>query len=85
MLACKIAAPCSEKPGNAVAARQLPAASELCSEPLFALYHQLGMEYLIEFFLGKEAKLDACLLQRDALLVRLLCCLCGVLVADVRG
>ena len=48
------------------------------------LHHLLGMEYLVELLCGEEAERDACLLQADVLIKRLVCRLGGVLIADVR-
>ena len=42
------------------------------------------MEYLVELLCGEEAERDACLLQADVLIKRLVCRLGGVLVANVR-
>ena len=42
------------------------------------------MEYLVELLCGEEAERDACLLQADVLIERLVCRLGGVLVADIR-
>ena len=48
-----------------------------------ALHHLLGMEYLVELLCSEEAERDACLLQADVLIERLVCRLGGVLVANV--
>ena len=42
------------------------------------------MEDLIEFLGGEEAEGDACLLEADVLVERLVCRLRRILVADVR-